>query len=61
MSRSGNPLFYRSNIRDHFVLEWKSTLKIGKSTLKTVIQATTLWLDSTILSVDFHSKTISDP
>ena len=33
---------FRSHIRDHFVLEWKSTLKIVESALKRVIQTTPL-------------------
>ena len=36
---------FRSHIRDHFVLAWKSTLKIVESNLKRVIQTTTLeWI-----------------
>ena len=36
--------FNRSYIRDHFVLEWKSTLKLVESTLKRVIQTTLEWI-----------------
>ena len=34
---------FRSHIKDHIVLEWKSTLKIVESTLKRVLQSTILW------------------
>ena len=36
---------FRNHIMDHFVLEWKSTLKIVAYTLKRLIQTTTLeWI-----------------
>ena len=41
---------FRSHIRDHFVLEWKSTLKLVESTLK-IVESTLKIVESTLKRV----------